>query len=129
MVFGPNVRLVEAPPTGDDRPMRIRDLALIALATASGVVVAWIDSRPGWDDTGITAALLVLAAAAVTAVSGRRPWLWALLVGAWTPAVEITAGGSAASLIAIGFAAVGAMGGWLLARSAAGVQHGGTRSR
>jgi hypothetical protein len=39
------------------------------------------------------------------------------------------AGDSAASLIAIGFAAVGAMGGWLLARSAAGVQHGGTRSR
>jgi hypothetical protein len=107
--------------------MRIRDVALIALATVCGVAIAWIDSRPGWDDTGITAALLVLGAGAVAAVSGRRPWLWALLVGAWTPAVEIPVGGSAASLIAVGFAAVGAMGGWLLARSAAGVQHGGTR--
>jgi hypothetical protein len=109
--------------------MRIRDLGLIAVATAAGLVVAWIDSRPGWDDTGITAALLVLAAAAIAAFAGRRPWLWALLVGAWTPAIEIMAEDSAASLIAIGFAAVGAMGGWLLARSAAGVQHGGTRSR
>jgi hypothetical protein len=109
--------------------MRIRDLALIALGTAAGLVVAWIDSRPGWDDTGITAGLLLLAAASIAALAGRRPWLWALLVGAWTPAVEMMAGGSAASLIAIGFAAVGAMGGWLLARSAASVQHGGTRSR
>ncbi len=109
--------------------MRGRDLVLLAFAVLAGITVAWLDTRPGWDDTGITAGLLVLAAGLVAALSGRRPWLWAVLVGAWTPAVEIVTGGSVASAIAIGFASVGALGGWLVARSAAGVQHGGTRSR
>jgi hypothetical protein len=99
--------------------MRARELPLIVGAAVVGAAIAFVDSRPGWDDTGITVGLLVLAAGVVAGASGRRPWMWALLVGAWTPAVEVATGGSAASFAALGFAAVGALGGWALRRSLA----------
>jgi hypothetical protein len=96
--------------------MSTRDLLLVVAAAGVGAVIAFVDSRPGWDDTGITVGLLVVGAALVAAASGRRPWLWALLVGAWTPALEIATGGSLASLAALAFAAVGAFGGWAVRR-------------
>jgi hypothetical protein len=96
--------------------MRTREVVLLAAAVAAGAAIGYVDSRPGWDDTGITAGLLILAAGAAAAVSGRRPWLWALLVGGGTPLLEIPTGGSPASLAALLFAAVGALAGWLLAR-------------
>jgi hypothetical protein len=94
-----------------------RDVGLVALALAVGVAVAWLDSRPGWDDTGITAGLLVLGTALVAVIDGRRPWLWTLVVGAPLPIVELPAGGGSAALVALLFAAVGASLG-LLARRA-----------
>jgi hypothetical protein len=100
----------------DNSAMRTREVLLTAAAAAAGVAIGYVDSRPGWDDTGITAGLLILAAGAVAAVSGRRPWLWALLVGAGTPLFEIPTGGSPASLAALLFAAIGALAGWLVAR-------------
>jgi hypothetical protein len=96
--------------------MRTREVVLIAAAAALGAAIGYVDSRPGWDDTGITAGLLILAAGAAAAVSGRRPWLWALLVGAGTPLFEIPTGGSPASLAALAFAALGAIAGWFVGR-------------
>ena len=96
--------------------MRTREVVLIAAAVAVGAAIGYVDSRPGWDDTGITAGLLIVAAGAAAAVSGRRPWLWALLVGAGTPLFEIPTRGSPASLVALVFAAFGALAGWLVAR-------------
>src|SRR3954469_24785997 len=58
---------------------RLLALGLVAIALGTGI--GSIDSRPGWDDTGVTAGLLILAAALVSAIDGHRPWLWALLVG------------------------------------------------
>jgi hypothetical protein len=95
---------------------RRRERVAIAVAVAAGVVIALVDSSPGWDDTGVTVGLLVLAAAAAAALSGRRPWLFALLVGVWTPAVEIARGGQLASLAALAFSLGGAIAGYLVAR-------------
>jgi hypothetical protein len=106
--------------------MRARDLPLIVVSAVAGAAIAFVDSRPGWDDTGITVGLLVVAAATIAAVSGRRPLLWALLVGAWTPAFELFTGGSVASLAALGIAAVGAFAGWVVRRSLAAVDRPGT---
>jgi hypothetical protein len=106
-----------------------RGLVLVAAALVTGASIAYVDSRPGWDDTGITVGLLVLAAGAVAVVSSRRPWLWAVLVGASAPAVEIAAGGSVASLAALAFAAFGAFGGWLLRRSLGPEQRPGVPPR
>jgi hypothetical protein len=101
------------------RPVQASTAALAGLALAAlafGTVVGWIDSRPGWDDTGVTAGLLAIGAAFVTAVAGRRPWLWALLIGAPLPIIELAGAGAWASLAAIVFAAVGASLGLLIRR-------------
>lgn len=94
-----------------------REFALVPLALLIGAAIAYVDSRPTWDDTGITAGSLMLGAGLTAAASGRRPLLWALLIGAWTPLVEIALSGEPASLAAIAFAGVGAVGGYLLRRS------------
>ncbi|MFN2519703.1 MAG: hypothetical protein ABR525_01515 [Candidatus Limnocylindria bacterium] len=96
---------------------RPREIALVPLAALAGLGVAYIDSRPTWDDTGITAGVLLIAAAASAAVAGRRPWLWALLVGVWTPAFEIALSHQLGSLVALVFAAAGAAGGHATARA------------
>jgi hypothetical protein len=102
----------------DDTRTRDRfEVLLAVMAVGVGVVVAWIDSRPSWDDTGITVGLLLLASTGLAFLGGRRPWLWALLVGAPLPAVEIVTEGTLASLIALTFAAVGAAIGWGLRRA------------
>ena len=93
-----------------------RDAALAVAAAGIGLAIGYVDSRPTWDDTGITVSLILLASAVVAWLSGRRPWLWALLVGAWVPIFEISGSGGAASLIALGVAAVGAVAGYLLRR-------------
>ena len=77
-----------------------------------------MDSRPGYDDTGVTAVLLISVAAIAAAIGGTKPWLWAILAGAWTPIIEISSGGSTGSLLALAFAGAGAAVGYLAARGA-----------
>jgi hypothetical protein len=97
-------------------PHRWRQPLLAVIAITLGLAIAWVDSRPGWDDTGITAVSLVTAGAITSALSGHRPLLWAVLVGVWTPLLEIPASGEAASVIALGFALAGSLLGFGLAR-------------
>ena len=57
---------------------RIKDmnrprLLLFLLAATAGFLIAYIDSRPHWDDTGITVAALVLSSFLLGAVSPPRP--------------------------------------------------------
>lgn len=94
-----------------------RTLLALVIALAVGMGVALMDSRPGYDDTGVTAVLLVVGAAVAAAVSGRSPWLWAALVGIWTPAIEIRASGATGSLLALAFAGVGAAIGFAVTRA------------
>ena len=96
---------------------RSRDNIALVVAVLGGLSIAWIDASPGWDDTGITAGLLVIGAGVAAGISGRRPWLWAILVGLPTPFVELGQGGDPAALAALGFSAVGAAAGYLIARA------------
>jgi hypothetical protein len=92
-------------------------IALVAVALGVGVAIARVDASPGWDSTGITAVALAFAAGASAFVARDRPWLWALLIGLPTPAVEILGGGPVASVLAVVFAVAGAALGWALARA------------
>lgn len=93
-------------------------LLLGGLALAVGIAIALVDSSPGWDSTGITAMALVTSGAAFAALAaGRRPWLWALLVGLPAPVVEIARTGNTGSILALAFAAVGAAIGWAVRRA------------
>ncbi len=91
--------------------------AAAAVAVIGGLLIAYLDSRPGFDDTGVTAVLVITVAAVAAAIGGTRPWLWAILVGGWTPLVEIAEGGSTGSLLALVFAGAGAAIGYFAARS------------
>jgi hypothetical protein len=96
-----------------------RDGLLALAAAAIGLTLGYLDSRPSWDDTGITAALLLLTSAMVAGLSGRRPWLWALLIGTWTPLLEISSSAGVASVAALALSALGAFGAYLLVRTSA----------
>ena len=43
----------------------------LAIALAMGIVIGFVDSRPGWDDTGITVVSLLLASGVAACVAGR----------------------------------------------------------
>ena len=110
-------------PASDARTSRVLgprdDRLLTPIATFMGLGIAWLDSRPGYDATGVTVGLLLLGAMAVAAASGRRPWLWAVQVGVWVPLFEIGGPAGAASLAALVITIVGATIGYVLARFAA----------
>ena len=61
---------------------------LLALAILTGLLIAFVDSRPTWDDTGITAGAMLLSSGLFTLLGYRRPWLIALAIGLWTPLYE-----------------------------------------
>ncbi len=58
---------------------------LFAVAVLFGLAVAYVDSRPHWDDAGITAGSLFALAAVLGSIAPERPWLWALGIGVWIP--------------------------------------------
>jgi hypothetical protein len=58
---------------------------LLAATLATGLLIAWIDSRPGWDDAGMTAFTLLLGAAIIGLFVRRRPWVFGLAIGLWLP--------------------------------------------
>lgn len=58
---------------------------LLGVALTLGLAIAWVDSRPHWDDSGITAGMLLLSGGALGLIGPRRPWLWGLAVGLWVP--------------------------------------------
>lgn len=93
-----------------------RDVLLAVAAAAIGVAIAYVDSQPTWDDTGVTVSLILLTAAIVAGISGRWPWLWALLIGVWVPLFEIRGESGAASLVAPLVASLGAIAGFALVR-------------
>ncbi len=85
--------------------------ALLPVASGCGLLIACLDSRPGWDDTGVTA-LALFACAGVCGVLGPgRPWLGASAVGLWTPFLAIASTRNYGSLLAIAFAFAGAYAG------------------
>jgi hypothetical protein len=84
----------------------VRVLLLVALIL--GALIAWVDSRPTWDDTGITAGVLLLISAGFGAVHPRFAWLWALALGAWIPLVGIVIAHNFSSILALGIASIGA---------------------
>jgi hypothetical protein len=104
------------------RARRSVPLTGLALCAAlAGAVVAYVDSRPGYDAAGLTVFSLVGLSAVVAFVGRRRPWLWALLIGLPTPLVEVASSGDPSPIAALAFAGLGAALGWGLRALVAGV--------
>jgi hypothetical protein len=89
---------------------------LLIAALAIGLGIAYVDSRPNWDDTGVTVAAILLVTGSLGAAGPSRPWLWALAVGLWIPALGIALHRNYGSLLALPFAFAGAYAGMVLRR-------------
>lgn len=87
------------------------DRVLLVVGLALGGLLAYVDARPAWDDTGVTAAALLVASGALGYLGPRRPWLWALGLGIWIPLLGIARAANYATLLALAVAFVGAYGG------------------
>ncbi len=85
---------------------------LLGLAVAAGLFAAYVDALPKFDDTGILAFGILLAAGLLGLLGFRRPWLLALAVGAWIPLHDVLFLRSYGSLLALIFAFAGAYAGW-----------------
>ncbi len=85
---------------------------LLVLAVLSGLFLAYVDSRPHWDDTGILAGGLLLGAGLLTLLGYRRPWLIALAIGLWIPLHDIFLSNNFTLLAVLLFPLAGAYAGW-----------------
>ena len=92
---------------------------VLPVALAVGIMLAYVDSRPSWDDTGVMAFAVLGAAFVLGALAPHRPWAIALAIGAWIPLLGIATHANYASLLALVFAFGGAYDGSLFRRVAA----------
>jgi len=83
-------------------------------AVIFGLLVAYVDSRPTWDDTGITVFALLIGSGIIGLLVEKRPWLYALAVGLWLPLWYILTTHNLSMLIVLAFPFVGVYVGWAL---------------
>jgi len=102
---------------GDNRVF-VGPVLSIVVAVVAGLGIAWFDSQPGYDATGVTATALAIAALVAVLIEGSgrvvRVAALAVLVGIWIPIIEIAAPGTYGSLLSFVFSAVGAFIGWVV---------------
>jgi hypothetical protein len=96
------------------RTALISELILAALAVTMGAGVAWVDTRPTWDDTGVTVGTLLLAAGFAAGL-GLRWWAAALLVAAPILVAELPSAGWGIS-VSLAFTGAGSLLGVTLRR-------------
>jgi hypothetical protein len=92
-------------------------LLLGVVSLAAGGVIAWVDTRPGWDDTGITAGALLIVSG-LASLAGLPWWTAAAIVVCPLLLAEARTVGWGLA-VAPALAVAGALGGALLRRSAA----------
>lgn len=87
---------------------------LFIIGVGLGLLIGWIDSRPTWDDTGITVGMVLGVTSILGFVMPSRAWVWALTVGVWVPLWNILLNNSYAPAFALLVAFIGAYIGALL---------------
>ena len=85
---------------------------LLVIAILCGIFLAYVDSSPGWDDTGITAGGLLVTAGLITLLGHPRPWLVGLAVGIWIPLLYIYQSQAFSMLFVLIIPLIGAYAGW-----------------
>jgi len=83
-------------------------IVFLSLAITIGLIIAWMDSRPNWNDTGISAFIILCSATVCGYLSLEKPWLIALAIGIWIPLFGVMAANNFGTLLALVPAFVGA---------------------
>ncbi len=89
---------------------------LFAASIAAGLLIAFIDSRPTWDDTAITVAALLVCGGITGLLVKLHAWLYALALGLWLPLWEGIASRNFTILVTLVFPFVGVYAGWALGK-------------
>lgn len=92
-------------------------LVVVTLALTVGAAIGYVDSRPTWDDTGITAGSVFLAAAILATPRPRAAWLVGLAVGTPVLAFNAVLHGTFESAVALAIAFAGAGIGYLVGKA------------
>jgi hypothetical protein len=80
----------------------------VLMAVSAGLFIGWVDSRPTWDDTGITVIAIVLVTGFIGLINPAKAWLWALVVGLEISLFDILLTGNYGAIVAIPIAFAGA---------------------
>jgi hypothetical protein len=91
--------------------MQLKFWLFLILAVMLGLIIGWVDSRPTWDDTGVTAAAIFLVTASLGAAIPSRAWVWALAVGGCILILNIALNGNYGAILALIVAFIGAYAG------------------
>jgi hypothetical protein len=95
----------------------LKEILVLAAALVIGLAIAFVDTRPTWDDTGITAFALPAAGVLIGLMVRRRPWLYALALGIWIPLWGALAKGNLGLFLVLPIPFAGVYLGWWLRRS------------
>ncbi len=90
---------------------RIQVVAMVIIAFMLGALIALVDATPGWDDTGVTAAAILIASGLLGVIHPRQARIWALVVGLWMPLLSIALHGSATPILGMVLPLAFALGG------------------
>lgn len=90
---------------------RIRSVVVCVIGFLAGLGIGYMDSRPTWDDTGVTVGAVALAAAVLGAAEPRLFWLAGVAVGMPVLGMSVYAGAGYAAAVAVLVAVVAAGGG------------------
>ncbi|MCX6173677.1 MAG: hypothetical protein NTZ27_02870 [Ignavibacteriales bacterium] len=89
-------------------------LISLVISISLGLLITWIDSRPNWDDTGITAVAIFSVSAFFGFIMRNHPWVWALTVGLWIPLYNVLFFKNYTAILALIIAFIGSYAGSLI---------------
>jgi hypothetical protein len=98
---------------------------LLVAAVIFGLFVAYVDSRPNWNDTGITVFALLIGSGIIGLLAENRPWLYALAIGLWLPLWYIVTTHDLSMIIILAFPIIGVYVGWVLHLGFRKLRHAG----
>jgi hypothetical protein len=87
------------------------------LATLAGIAIAWIDSRPNWDDTAVEIMMILSSTFILGFTASRKPWLIAILVSIWIPLFGIILSHTYGGLVALVPGFIGAYLGYIVRKA------------
>jgi hypothetical protein len=96
--------------------MKAKFLVLFIISISVGLLIAWVDSGPNWDDAGIIAVFIFGTSMIFGFSIPRFAWLWAILDGTWIPIINILFHHQYATIIVLLIAFIGAYSGAALRR-------------
>jgi hypothetical protein len=87
---------------------------LLLAAVLVGLIISFIDTRPKWDDAGITVLAFLIGSGLIGLLTERRPWLYALAVGIWLPLWYLITAHTPIVIVVLVFPFIGEYVGWAL---------------